>query len=435
MIRYRTEKFIKQLKEAVNKTDTVAGERIIREYKELGDECVIPHWIWVELCTSALKNRCLPMVKLLLPPESEANNFVDGYTNTQLMKAAITSAFMEGVQFLHSKGIPLRFALTKCVPNNNDEVFRYLRDITDLDKNPNKDETLLMLYCHSLHIESLKVLLNTEARNTIYQQTKERQYSALHYCVDNRATWEVYDCVRLLVESGADVNLQDINGKTPIQLAAERGMVTTVIYLAERGANLDLENKQGNLLHSLADSKIRSDSYDECVQLLVTKGMDINKLNQLNETPLYLAIRKRNEEMVKALIKSHCGVNIKVGNNMASVLMTSIRSYQTTIAEILIETGCDVNIPDKNGVTPLMECIKADNLVLLKQLIDRGASVNAKDNEGTFVFDYLFRPYHNMNYLATSEDIVKMMIDAGADVHKCNNLLCRAFFHPKYCKK
>ncbi|KAK6169525.1 hypothetical protein SNE40_020565 [Patella caerulea] len=312
-------------------------------------------------------------------------------------------------------------------------MLKYLLEVKDLDKNSNKEETLIMLCCHELKIECLEVLLKSELVNTINQQSVvSRQCSALHICIGGRCYvgrrkhGRVLDCVKLLVESGADVNLQDICRTTPIQLAAEQGMVTTVIYLAERGANLDLKNKQGNLLHSLADSKIRADSYDECVQLLVTKGMDINKLNQLNATPLYLAVCRGNEEMVKSLIKSHCDINIKVGGNKESVLMEPIRNYKTTIAEILIQAGCDFNIPDKNGVTPLMECIKADNLVLLKQLIDQGASVNAKDNEGTFVFDYLFRPYHNQNYLSTSADIVKIMIDAGADIHKCNNLLCRA---------
>ncbi|KAK6169524.1 hypothetical protein SNE40_020564 [Patella caerulea] len=64
----KSQRVKEKLKEAVNKTDTVATERILQEYEELGGECDIPHSIWVELCTSALKNRCLPMVKLLLPP-------------------------------------------------------------------------------------------------------------------------------------------------------------------------------------------------------------------------------------------------------------------------------------------------------------------------------------------------------------------------------
>ncbi|XP_055954648.1 serine/threonine-protein phosphatase 6 regulatory ankyrin repeat subunit A-like [Patella vulgata] len=500
MNRRRKKENWKQLKEAVINNDTVAVERIIQEHVELGDDCNIPPWIWVKECAAALKNRCLPMVKLLLSSKSIARHFVGIETNIQLMKTAIKSDFAEGVQFLHFKGVPLYLsasishyswhAIIECVQNNKIEVLTYLLDITDLDKNPDKDETLLMLCCRQLHVESLEILLKSELKNTINQQTGDRQYSALHYCIGPWRKKEVLDCVQLLVEAGADVNLWDIDWETPIQKAAERGMVAVVIFLAKRGANLDIRYNKGTLIHCLAaEANEMSGYYDECVQLLITKGIDINELNSSNETPLYLAVC--HEEMVKTLIKSHCDVNIKVGDDMGSVLMEpigysdtitqilinagcdvniadkygvtplmkSIKCYQTTITEILInagcdvniadkdgvtpllesirrpdatmaetliKAGCDVNIADKNGVTPLMKCVKMGNLVLVKQLIDRGASVNAKDNNGCFVLDYLFRSHHR------STDIVKIMIEAGADIHKGNNLLSRAIDCQKY---
>ncbi|XP_055954649.1 serine/threonine-protein phosphatase 6 regulatory ankyrin repeat subunit C-like [Patella vulgata] len=569
------EELREQLKEAVNKNDTVAVERIIQEHVELGDDCDIPPCIWVKVCEVALKNRCLPMVKLLLSSKSIADHFVDIETNIQLMKTAIKSDFAEGIKFLHFKGVPLYLsasishyswhAIIECVQNNKIEVLTYLLDITDLDKNPDKDETLLMLCCRQLHVESLEILLKSELKNTINQQTGDRQYSALHYCIGPWRKKEVLDCVQLLVEAGADVNLWDIDWETPIQKAAERGMVAVVIFLAKRGANLDIRNNKGTLIHCLAaEANEMSGYYDECVQLLITKGIDINELNSFNETPLHLAVCEGNEEMVKTLIKSHCDVNIKAGNNMGSVLLApigrhrdtitqilinagcdvniadkygvtplleSVQWYQTTITEILIKAGCDVNIPDINGVTPLlasvtvqdatmnqiliqfgcnvynadkdgvaplveairkqdatmaqapikagcdvspadkngvisllesvkrrkttaaemlikagcdvnstdkdgatalMQCVQASNVVLVKQLIDHGASVNAKDNKGCFVLDYLFLAYHHTNDQSTSADIVKMMIEAGADIHKCNNLLCRAITGEHY---
>ncbi|XP_055954510.1 putative ankyrin repeat protein RF_0381 [Patella vulgata] len=439
----KSQRYKEQLREAVNTNDTVEVERILQEYVEWGHDR-LPNWIWVELCEAALKNRCLPMVELLLPSVRISNNFVDVDTNIKLIEAAIKSDFIEGVKFLQSKGTPLYFAhstsrynwsaLTECVLNNSVEVLKYLLELKYPDQNPEQEEMLLMLCCQHLNIESLKILLISELINTINQQKTHRQYSALHYCIsgkewlweygfDERKPERVLDCVQLLVESGADVNLEDIDGKTPIQLAAERGMVTTVIYLAERGAEINIGSHQGTLFHCLAESGHMSDSYDECVQLLITKGVDINKLNLSNKTPLYLAVCKENEEMVKSLIKSGCDVNIKVGDE--SVLMTSIRRRRKTISEILIQAECDVNTPDKNGVTPLMECIQTDNQVLVKQLIDHGAFVNAKDNKGCFVLEYL-RFYYHQKGRSSSADTVKIMIDAGADIHKCNKLLCTA---------
>ncbi|XP_055954321.1 serine/threonine-protein phosphatase 6 regulatory ankyrin repeat subunit C-like [Patella vulgata] len=436
MNRRRKKENWKQLKEAVINNDTVAVERIIQEHVELGDDCDIPPWIWVKACAAALKNRCLPMVKLLLSSKSIARHFVGIETKKQLMKIAIKSDFVKGVKFLHSKGVPLYLshskfrekwsALVECVQNTHVEVLKYLLGLKDLDKNPDKEETLIMLCCNELNIESLKILLKSELKNTINRQTSDRQYSALHYCVRGGRWKEVLDCIQLLVEAGADVNLQDIDGTTPIQKAAECGMAAVVIYLAKRGANLDIRYNEGTLFHFLAaESNEMVDSYDEFIRLLMSQGIDINELNSCNESPLYLAVFQENEEMVKTLIKSHCDVNIKVGDDMGSVLMEPI-GYSDTITQILINAGCDVNIADKYGVTPLMKCVEMGNLVLVKQLIDRGASVNAKDNNGCFVLDYLFRSHHR------STDIVKIMIEAGADIHKGNNLLSRAIDCKEY---
>ncbi|KAK6169517.1 hypothetical protein SNE40_020557 [Patella caerulea] len=451
MSQRRREEFIERLKEAVNKNNTVATEIIIQEYVELVKEPNVQEYLWPRLCELALKNRCLPMLELLLPQESIANKFIYAETNKQLMKVAVESDFVGGVKFLHSKGVPLYFpkegplsswnSLIESVETYKPEVLKYLLGVKNLDKNPYQEKTLVMSCCDQLKIESLKILLKSDLINTINQQTKDLQQSALHFCIGKSYYWSefgimereperVFDCVHLLVEAGADVNLQDIYGKTPIHLAAERGMVTMVIYFAQRGANLDIRNHQDTLLCCIAGSKGKVDSYDEYLQLLITNGMDINKVNSSNKTPLYLAVCKGNEEMVKSLIKSNCDVNIKVGNNMESVLMESIRRQETTIAEILIEAGCDFNTTDKNGVTPLMECVEAGNNVLVQRLIEHGALVNAKDNKGWFVLDYLFRSY---SYLChphlidqSSAGVIKMLIEAGADIHKCDNLLCRA---------
>ncbi|XP_050391361.2 putative ankyrin repeat protein RF_0381 [Patella vulgata] len=424
----RPQECFDQLEEAVNRNDTVVVERIARNYVTLGDGCDIRQGCLEALCTIALKNKCLPNVKLLFTPESMANNMG---TCRQLMKAAIESNFAEGVKFLHSKGVPLYMsqtgtfywsALVECVETNKVGVLNYLLGLKDLDKNPDKSNTLLMLCCQHLNIESLKILLNSELINTINQQTKNFHQSVLHVCIVGgycykkmgrfvkRKPERVHDCVQLLVDAGADINLQDIDGKTPIQIAAERGMVTTVMYLAQREANLDSRSHHDTLLHSLAKRYGISDYSDECVQLLIMKGVDINKLNSYNETPLYLAVCQGNVEMAKSLIKSGCNVNIKVGQGVAPILLESIRRQETTIAEMLIKAGCDVNSTDTNGITPLMTYVKMNNPNMVNNLLNAGADVNLSDNDGRTA---LMAAARNCN-----RPILEYLLNAGADVNK-----------------
>jgi ankyrin repeat protein len=53
------------------------------------------------------------------------------------------------------------------------------------------------------------------------------------------------EAVQLLLERGADVNAFNANGMTALHYAAQRGANPIVTLLAERGAILDLKNKQG----------------------------------------------------------------------------------------------------------------------------------------------------------------------------------------------
>lgn len=50
--------------------------------------------------------------------------------------------------------------------------------------------------------------------------------------------------------------------------------------------------------------------------------------------------------------------------------------------EFLIEKGADVNAKDNDGKTPLMFASAFDNSRVVKLLIGKGADVNAKDNGG-----------------------------------------------------
>ncbi len=71
-------------------------------------------------------------------------------------------------------------------------------------------------------------------------------------------------------------------------------------------------------------------------------------------------------------------------------LIGAIYHYNTNTAFYLIQAGADVNIPDKQGRTPLIwAIINGDKaLPLVKYLIDHGASLDAKDKDGITVLGY-----------------------------------------------
>ena len=100
------------------------------------------------------------------------------------------------------------------------------------------------------------------------------------------------DCLRELITSGAEVNIQSINGKTALIHTSEKGHTDGLKLLLEAGANLDIADSNGNTV-LLAAAK---SSNEQIIQLLIDWGADVNAENDHGETALYLAVTKSHTE-------------------------------------------------------------------------------------------------------------------------------------------
>ena len=89
--------------------------------------------------------------------------------------------------------------------------------------------------------------------------------------------------------------------------------------------------------------------------------------------------------------------------------------YQLDLEDIrvLIDAGADVNAKDEDGWTPLLLAVDCGHLEALQTLIDVGADVNAKNNSGD-------TPLHYMVSYDSNPKVLHALINAGADVNAKN---------------
>jgi ankyrin repeat protein len=93
----------------------------------------------------------------------------------------------------------------------------------------------------------------------------------------------------------------------------------------------------------------------------------------------------------------------------APALMKAAKKGDLEHVRELLNKGADVNAKNKGGQTALMDAAREGNLEMVKLLIDKGADVNAKDEIGQTPLKCAVWK-HKL-------DIVRLLLDKGADVN------------------
>lgn len=117
-------------------------------------------------------------------------------------------------------------------------------------------DTALHLAAAGYRVEIVRVLLAAGADPNAAKNM--RKSSPLHYAADGFVTGPVWDAerqvatIRCLLQNGADIHLQDMNGATPLHRAVRTRCAAAVKYLLAAGADPVMKNKPGSTPFHLA---------------------------------------------------------------------------------------------------------------------------------------------------------------------------------------
>jgi hypothetical protein len=203
--------------------------------------------------------------------------------------------------------------------------------------------------------------------------------------------WAVYKNdvteTRRLLRAGADVSLGNNYGATPMSLAAEVGNTDMLRLLLEVGANPDSPTTDGQTaLMAVA----RTGSVDAAEALLDHHATVDAREKWGGQTALMWASARRHPEMMQLLISRGADVNARSIDRDYQRHVTaegrpkSLDSGGFTPLLYAARENCVacVDLPDPDGVSPLLVAILNANWDLAKQLIAAGADVNQWDIYG-----------------------------------------------------
>ncbi|MGE0445115.1 MAG: ankyrin repeat domain-containing protein [Vicinamibacterales bacterium] len=228
------------------------------------------------------------------------------------------------------------------------------------------------------------------------------------------------DAARVLVEAGADLDLEDPDLVTPIVTAIVNGHYDIARLLAERGADIDRPDRWGRTalwaaidMHTLPSSG-RPDveesdavSSAELVQLLLARGANVDA--SLTLFPPYRSLADRGNDNM-----------ITIG---ATPLLRAAKAGDVDGIRWLLEKGADVSLATIEGITPLLAAAgvgsrdsdtrgrfrtEAQALESVQLLLDAGADVTAATGAGTTAL-------HGAAFWGWNS-VVRLLAGRGADL-------------------
>ena len=241
--------------------------------------------------------------------------------------------------------------------------------------------------------------------------------------------------VRKLIAKGAAVTWISKNKKdTPLNLAAQLGLKTIVKELLESGAKpyLQLLEKE-----DLPLVRAFNNNDKPIIELLLkytpNKEWDLayyfeseTILYQTNRLKYALSLRMRaSDELLRIAVVNNCSEAVSLilkhksnwttnDKNDGAALYEAFEKGNIAIATELIKSGIDVNT-EMNGKNPLLiQAIEKNSLILVVQLLNNGVNLNSIDKNGQSA---LHLAIQNNHY-----DIIKLLVDRNAGIN-CDDIL------------
>ncbi|THC88226.1 hypothetical protein EYZ11_012330 [Aspergillus tanneri] len=264
--------------------------------------------------------------------------------------------------------------------------------------------------------------------------------------------------MKMLIDSGIQVDSQDSWGRTPLQVAAYYSCARAVRLLLHYGADPNFKNTRysgkGRTALFYAAEKPRNSRKDNkaIIRTLVMQGAQVDAIDDRQETPLLYAVSQGAIKQAQALVENgssimardaggetvlhlatrphsgcpgmmgwlvECGadVNWAGGKQSETPIFNAIRySYcrqGVKSAHNLLSLGADVHFRNIDGLTPLSLAARMCSIELTTMLLERGASVNSRDMQGKsplhHVAEYCFR--------SEARKVIALLLEHGADVN------------------
>lgn len=204
------------------------------------------------------------------------------------------------------------------------------------------------------------------------------------------------------------VSSYDAQSRKQLLRLSEIGSCLDVKRLLDRGAHIETTDQVGQTPLIRAAKKKR----EEIVRLLLdNKACTETPDSICSQTPLIWAASKGHYCIVQQLLDRGANVNTVNNSGQTSISLAASGGHKATV-ELLIYYSARLEIPDREfGRTPLIWAVIGGHCAIVKQLLDSGAKVDTVDKYHKTALSWAYEKSESKGW-----DIVTVLLRNGASV-------------------
>jgi ankyrin repeat protein len=222
--------------------------------------------------------------------------------------------------------------------------------------------------------------------------------TALFWAIINRQQ----SVIQLILNEGANVNVQTNLGYTILHVAAHEGCAQVIEGILACKANIEAKQNEGYTALHLASKE----GHLDVVTILIQNGACIESLTNNGLTPLCLAVHNGHAEIVDLLLFSGANNKVKV---VSSLLSLAIYKNRIEVVKVLLKHKIDVEARDAKGWTALHLAAQENRSIAIELLFEAGADIEAKTPDGHTAL--------HLGIQFISKDAVSTLLKCKADIN------------------
>lgn len=280
---------------------------------------------------------------------------------------------------------PLSYAVNITAPA---EILQKFADNSaNIDMQNPRGTTALIEAVRLNNIQMIKYLLAHGADvSTVYGGGN----TILLYAIKEKAQ---KDIIAELLKAGADPNVADSNGQTPLTLAIAENNAFLTDILLQNNADIKAKTSTGKTILAYAfENNVDSEIFSR----LILGGADINEANEDGNILLMQALSAGNYDVAEKLLQNGADTNMQNSNGDSALSYVLAHDVPENILNKVVNETPDPLKNMKKYNKPVWKILAEQGRYdLLKSIVKKIGGVNIKDENGETVFEY---------YLANSKD-------------------------------